>query len=131
MSMQDPIADMLVRIQNAQAVAKKEVKMPQSKLKMSIAEVLKNEGFIVDYQEVKDAEKPEMMITLKYYDGKPVISKLKRGSRPGLRVYKNKNELPTVKNGLGIVIVSTSKGVMSDREARRLGEGGEILCYVS
>ncbi len=131
MSMQDPIADMLVRIQNAQAVAKKEVKMPQSKLKMSIAEVLKNEGFIVDYQEVKDAEKPEMMITLKYYDGKPVISELKRGSRPGLRVYKNKNELPTVKNGLGIVIVSTSKGVMSDREARRLGEGGEILCYVS
>lgn len=131
MSMQDPIADMLVRIQNAQAVAKKEVKMPQSKLKMSIAEVLKNEGFIVDYQEVKDAEKPEMMITLKYYDGKPVISELKRGSRPGLRVYKGKDELPTVKNGLGIVIVSTSKGVMSDREARRLGEGGEILCYVS
>ncbi|WP_425475600.1 30S ribosomal protein S8 [Candidiatus Paracoxiella cheracis] len=129
--MQDPIADMLVRIQNAQAVAKKEVKMPRSKLKMSIARVLKNEGFIVDYQEVKDAEKPEMMITLKYYDGKPVISELERRSRPGLPVYENKNELPTVKNGLGIVIVSTSKGVMSDREARRLGEGGEILCYVS
>lgn len=131
MSMQDPIADMLIRIQNAQAVAKKEVTMPRSKLKMSIAGVLKKEGFIVDYQEVKEAEKPQMAITLKYYEGRPVISDLKRASRPGLRVYKSKDDLPTVKNGLGVVVISTSKGVMSDREARRLGEGGEILCYVS
>lgn len=131
MSMQDPIADMLIRIQNAQAVAKKEVTMPRSKLKMSIAGVLKKEGFIVDYQEVKEAEKPQMAITLKYYEGRPVISDLKRASRPGLRIYKSKDDLPTVKNGLGVVVISTSKGVMSDREARRLGEGGEILCYVS
>lgn len=129
--MQDPIADMLIRIQNAQAVAKKEVAMPLSKLKWGIAEVLKKEGFITDYQEAKEAEKPEMVITLKYYEGRPVISELKRASRPGLRVYKSKDALPTVKSGLGIVVVSTSKGVMSDREARRLGEGGEILCYVS
>lgn len=131
MSMQDPIADMLIRIQNAQAVAKKEVTMPLSKLKLGIGEVLKKEGFIIDCQEVKEAQKPEMVITLKYHEGRPVISELKRGSRPGLRVYKSKDALPTVKNGLGVVVVSTSKGVMSDREARRLGEGGEILCYVS
>lgn len=93
--------------------------------------MLKKEGFITDYQEAKEAEKPEMVITLKYYEGRPVISELKRASRPGLRVYKSKDALPTVKSGLGIVVVSTSKGVMSDREARRLGEGGEILCYVS
>jgi len=129
--MQDPVADMLVRIRNAQAVAKKEVAMPRSKLKIGIAEVLKKEGFITDCQEVKEAQKPEMLITLKYHEGRPVISELKRGSRPGLRVYKAKDAIPTVKNGLGVVIVSTSKGVMSDREARRLGEGGEILCYVS
>lgn len=131
MSMQDPIADMLIRIKNAQEVAKKEVRMPCSKLKVSIANVLKAEGFIVDFQKLNDVKKPEMVITLKYFEGQPVISYLKRVSRPGLRVYRGGDELPTVKNGLGIVIVSTSKGVMSDHQARRLGEGGEILCYVS
>jgi len=131
MSMQDPVADMLIRIKNAQKVAKKEVNMPRSKLKIGIADVLKTEGFIVDFQELKDAKKPEMVIILKYFEGRPVISYLKRVSRPGLRVYSGRDELPTVKNGLGIVIISTSKGVMSDHQARRLGEGGEILCYVS
>lgn len=130
MNIQDPIGDMLTRIRNAQAVSKAEVVMPLSKLNMSVAAVLKREGYVEDCVTV-EAEKPTMKIVLKYYEGRPVITELKRVSRPGLRVYKNKDELPVVKNGLGIAIVSTSKGVMSDREARRLGEGGEIIGTVS
>jgi small subunit ribosomal protein S8 len=131
MSTQDPISNMLTCIRNAQAVTKAEVKLPLSKPKWLIAEVLKNEGYIEDCQVVADADKPTMAITLKYFEGKPVINELKRVSRPGLRIYKNKDEIPQVKNGLGIVIISTSKGMMSDREARRQGQGGEIICKVS
>ncbi len=131
MNIQDPISDMLTRIRNAQAVAKKEVAIPMSKLKIGIAKVLKDEGYIVDYQEANGSATPSIVVTLKYYEGKPVISEIDRVSRPGLRVYKTKDELPKVKNGLGVAIISTSKGVMSDREARRQGEGGEIICYVS
>ncbi len=127
MSNQDPIADMLTRVRNALAVAKKEVKVPLSKLKLAIAKVLKAEGYITDFSK----EDGLMNISLKYYEGIPVISEIKRVSRPGLRVYKGKEDLPKVKNGLGIAIISTSKGIMSDREARRLGLGGEVLCYVS
>ncbi|EDR35016.1 ribosomal protein S8 [Coxiella burnetii Q321] len=129
--MQDPISDMLTRIRNAQAVRKKEVVMPRSKLKMSIANVLKEEGYIVDYREEGDSTKPQLVITLKYHEGESVISEIRRVSSPALQVYKSKDELPKVKNGLGIAIISTSKGVMSDCQARRLGEGGEVLCYVS
>ena len=129
--MQDPISDMLTRIRNAQAVAKKEVAMPSSKLKLSIAGVLKNEGYIIDCREENNLIKRRLIITLKYHEGKSVISTIKRVSGPALRVYKNKNELPSVNNGLGVAIISTSKGVMSDRQARRCGEGGEVICYVS
>ena len=131
MTMQDPLADMLTRIRNAQAVQKKEVTMPRSKLKLSVAAVLKNEGFILDCKETQDTKFPEMVIELKYHEEKPVITELKRVSKSGLRIYKPKDELPKVKSGLGIAIVSTSQGVMADREARRRGLGGEILCYVS
>ena len=130
MSMQDPISDMLTRIRNAQAVAKKEVAMPLSKLKVAVAEVLKEEGYIVDYR-VDNTAPSTVTITLKYYEGQPVISEVKRVSRPGLRVYKGKTDVPKVKGGLGIAIISTPKGVMSDRKARRQGEGGEVICYVS
>ena len=133
MSLQDPVSDMLTRIRNAQAVAKKEVTIPLSKTKLNIVDVLKNEGFIADYKTIKGEGNPEIkiVVTLKYHEGRPVITELRRVSRPGLQVYKTKNEIPQIKSGLGIVIVSTSKGVMTDREARRLGLGGEILCYVS
>ncbi len=130
MSMSDPIADMLTRIRNGQSAAKVEVTMPASNMKQSIAQVLKDEGYIIDYSVSKDA-KPEMSVTLKYYDGKPVIDKIKRTSRPGLRIYKNKDELPKVLNGLGIVIISTSKGMMTDRAARTAGIGGELICTVA
>ena len=130
MSMSDPIADMLTRIRNAQNVMKAEVSMPASKLKVSIANVLKEEGYISDYS-VSEEAKPTMNIALKYFGGRPVIESLKRVSRPGLRIYKNKDELPRVLNGLGIAIVSTSKGVMTDRKARAEGHGGEIICTVS
>ena len=129
--MQDPISDMLTRIRNAQAVGKKEVAMPSSKLKLSIAEVLKNEGYIVNCREENSLTKPRLIIALKYHKGESVISTVKRVSGPSLRVYKGKDKLPKVNNGLGIAIISTSKGVMSDRQARRCGEGGEIICYVS
>lgn len=129
--MQDPVADMLTRIKNAQAVAKKEVNIPLSGLKLAIAKVLKDEGFIIDFNEIRETKKPEIVIKLKYHEDKAVISDFTRISRPGLQVYKNKKSLPQVKNGLGVAIISTSKGVMSDREARRRGEGGEVLCYVS
>jgi small subunit ribosomal protein S8 len=131
MSMQDPVADMLVRIRNALAVAKKEVAIPSSKLKVAIADVLKNEGYVLDYRVEKQDHKPNLLITLKYYRGMPVISELKRISRPGLRQYKKRGNLPKVQQGLGVAIVSTPKGVMSDRQARAIGQGGEVLCEVS
>jgi len=130
MSMSDPIADMLTRIRNGQSAAKAEVAMPASNMKQSIAEVLKDEGYISDFS-VSDDAKPELSVSLKYYDGKPVIEKIQRMSRPGLRVYKNKDELPKVLNGLGIVIISTSKGMMTDRAARAAGIGGELICSVA
>jgi len=129
--MTDPIADMLTRIRNGQRAGKVAVSMPSSKLKQSIASVLKDEGYVAGFQVNEEAGKPTMSVDLKYYDGQPVIDMLKRISRPGLRIYKASDELPRVQNGLGIAIVSTSKGVMSDRAARAAGEGGEVLCYVS
>src|SRR5262245_15464342 len=123
MNIQDPISDMLTRIRNAQAVAKKEVHMPSSKLKQAIAEVLKNEGYIADFETVTNGSKVTLVIFLKYYQGAPVISHLKRASRPGLRQYKGKHDLPKVQNGLGIAIMSTSKGVMTDKQARATGQG--------
>jgi len=130
MSMSDPIADMLTRVRNGQTASKSEVVMPSSKMKIAIAKVLKDEGYIQGYS-VSDDAKPELTISLKYFQGGPVIDTVKRVSRPGLRIYKGKDELPNVLNGLGIVIVSTSKGVMTDREARAAGFGGEIICTVS
>jgi small subunit ribosomal protein S8 len=129
--MTDPIADMLTRIRNGQVANKVDVTMPASRVKSAIARVLKDEGYIVDYNTVKEDGKAYMVVILKYYEGKPVIEKIQRASRPGLRVYKGKNEIPRVQNGLGIAIISTSKGVMSDRQARATGEGGEVLCVVS
>ncbi len=129
--MTDPIADMLTRIRNAQSAGKASVTMPASKLKQAIASVLQEEGYITGTEVDAAGGKPEMTVTLKYYEGKPVIDNIKRISRPGLRIYKNKDELPKVQNGLGVAIISTSKGVMSDRSARSSGEGGEVLCYVS
>ena len=130
MSMSDPVADMLTRIRNGQSASKAEVAMPASNMKQSIAKVLKDEGYISDFS-VSEGAKPEMSVSLKYYDGKPVIESIKRISRPGLRIYKNKDELPKVLNGLGIVIVSTSKGMMTDRAARAAGIGGELICSVA
>jgi small subunit ribosomal protein S8 len=129
--MTDPIADMLTRIRNGQRAGKVSVSMPSSKLKQSIANVLKDEGYISDFQVSDDEGKSVMTIDLKYFEGRPVIDSLKRVSRPGLRIYKANDELPRVQGGLGVAIVSTSKGVMSDRAARDAGEGGEVLCYVS
>ena len=131
MSMQDPISDMLTRIRNVQILGKKQVKMPSSKQKVEIARVLAEQGFIIE-SEVKCEENHKAILTiaLKYYDGKPVITKIKRVSRPGLRIYKPCSELPDVLGGLGIAIVSTSKGIMTTRQAMQLGIGGEVLCYV-
>ena len=129
--MTDPIADMLTRIRNGQRAGKVSVSMPSSKLKTSIAGVLKDEGYIADFRVQDEAGKTVMSVDLKYYEGRPVIDDLQRISRPGLRIYKSKDELPKVQGGLGVAIVSTSKGVMSDRAARAAGEGGEVLCYVS
>ncbi|OED36300.1 30S ribosomal protein S8 [Chromatiales bacterium (ex Bugula neritina AB1)] len=131
MSMSDPIADMLTRIRNAQQARKVAVSMPASKVKKSIAEVLKEEGYIASYDVDQNEGKPQLSVTLKYFNNAPVISKIKRVSRPGLRVYKSKDEVPKVLGGLGIAIMSTSKGVMADAKARQAGEGGEVLCYVS
>ncbi|WP_108649086.1 30S ribosomal protein S8 [Dongshaea marina] len=130
MSMQDPIADMLTRIRNGQAANKVAVTMPASKLKLAVANVLKQEGYISDVAVAGDV-KQEMTIELKYYQGEPVVEMLKRVSRPGLRIYKKHNEIPSVQGGLGVAIVSTSKGVMTDRAARKAGMGGEVICYVS
>lgn len=131
MSMSDPIADMLTRIRNGQIVEKAEVTMPSSKLKVAIAKVLKDEGYIEDYAVEANAGKPELRVSLKYYAGRPVIERLERVSRPGLRIYKNAGSIPQVMNGLGIAIVSTPKGVMTDRAARNAHIGGEVLCYVA
>jgi small subunit ribosomal protein S8 len=128
--MTDPIADMLTRVRNAQSASKHDVTMPASKLKVAIAKVLQEEGYISDFS-TDSAAKPSLTITLKYYEGRPVIDDIKRVSRPGLRIYKSKDELPRILNGLGIAIVSTSAGVMTDREARATGRGGEIICTVS
>ena len=129
--MTDPIADMLTRIRNGQRAGKVSVSMPSSKLKMSIAQVLKDEGYISAFTVQEETGKSVMSVDLKYYEGRPVIESLKRVSRPGLRIYKANDELPKVQGGLGVAIVSTSKGVMSDRAARAAGEGGEVLCYVA
>ncbi len=131
MSMSDPIADMLTRIRNAQSSEKPLVAMPASRVKAAIAQVLKDEGYIEDFA-VRDLEgRRTLEIGLKYYAGKPVIEKIERISRPGLRIYKPKDDLPKVMNGLGVAIVSTSRGVMTDRKARGLGVGGEVLCIVA
>ncbi|RLK51270.1 SSU ribosomal protein S8P [Alkalispirillum mobile] len=130
MSMTDPIADMLTRIRNAQRAEKAEVSMPSSKIKQAIAGVLKDEGYVESFEVVGDEKKPELKLSLRYYQGEPVIRELQRASRPGLRLFKDKASLPQVRNGLGVAIVSTSKGVMTDRAAREAGHGGEVLCYV-
>lgn len=129
MSMQDPVADMLTRIRNAQQVGKASVSIPASRLKESIAKVLADEGYVNSYRVEGDA-KPQLIIELKYFEGKPVIAELSRMSRPGLRRYANKTDIPLVRGGLGVAIVSTSKGVMTDRAARAAGVGGEVLCTV-
>jgi small subunit ribosomal protein S8 len=135
MSMSDPIADMLVRIRNAQLVGHTEVAMPASKLKASIAQVLKAEGYIEDFalreEGGKAGAKKELRIALKYYAGRPVIERLERVSKPGLRVYRGRDDIPRVMNGLGVAILSTSRGVMTDRKARADGVGGEVLCIVA
>ena len=130
MSMQDPIADMLTRIRNGQAANKVAISMPSSKLKVAIANVLASEGYIESVK-VVEGVKPVLEITLKYFQNKPVVESIQRVSRPGLRIYKRKDELPKVMGGLGIAVVSTSKGVMTDRAARQAGLGGEIICYVA
>jgi small subunit ribosomal protein S8 len=132
MSMTDPIADFLTRIRNGQSSGKPEILVPASKVKLSIAKVLKEAGYIEDFSStVDDGGKPTLVVQLKYYQGRPVIDRLERVSRPGLRVYKGKDELPSILGGLGVAIVSTSKGVMTDRQARASGHGGEVLCIVS
>lgn len=130
MSMQDPIADMFVRIRNAQARAKREVMIPASKKKAAIAEVLKSEGYISDFRLDTSSTHPKIFVELKYYQGRPVIERIERVSRPGLRNYKGTEELPRIVGGLGIAIVSTSRGLMTDREARAQGIGGEVICSV-
>lgn len=131
MSMSDPIADMLTRIRNAQMVEKVTVAMPSSKVKVAIAQVLKDEGYIDDFAVKSEGAKSELNIALKYYAGRPVIERIERVSRPGLRVYKASASIPQVQNGLGVAIVTTPKGVMTDRKARASGVGGEVLCYVA
>ncbi|HVR52614.1 MAG TPA: 30S ribosomal protein S8 [Pseudorhodoferax sp.] len=131
MSMSDPIADLLTRIRNAQMVSKTTVTLPSSKVKIAIAQVLKDEGYIDGFRVVQDGNKSELEIALKYYAGRPVIERIERVSRPGLRVYKGRDAIPQVQNGLGVAIVTTPKGVMTDRKARASGVGGEVLCYVA
>ena len=131
MSMQDPISDMLTRIRNGQRATKTSVVMPASKQKKAIAEVLQSEGYINGFEAVEQDGKPALSITLRYFDGQPVIRQLDRVSKPSLRVYRGKNDLPEVLGGLGVAVISTSKGLMSDRQARKEGQGGEVLCFVS
>ena len=130
MSMSDPVADMLTRIRNGQSVGKARVSMPSSKFKTAIAELLKSEGYIADYS-VSEGAKPELNIDLKYFQGKPVIEVLKRASKRGLRLHKGAGELPKVRGGLGVAIISTSKGLMTDRAARSAGHGGEVIAFVA
>ena len=131
MSMTDPIADLLTRIRNAQTARKTEVSMSSSKVKTAIVRVLKDEGYVEDFRLDNEGGKPTLTIGLKYYEGKPVIDRLERVSRPGLRIYRGKDELPKVLGGMGTVIVSTPKGVMTDKQARSIGQGGEVLCIVA
>ena len=131
MSMSDPIADMLTRIRNAQSVEKPVVSMPSSKLKVAIAQVLKDEGYIDNFAVKSEGVRSELEISLKYYAGRPVIERIERVSRPGLRIYRGRDAIPQVMNGLGVAIVTTPKGVMTDRKARQAGIGGEVLVYVS
>ena len=131
MSMTDPIADLLTRIRNGQTAGKPEVKLASSKLKTAVVKVLKDEGYIADYRLDADSVKPTLTIGLKYFEGRPVIDRLERISRPGLRIYRGKDQLPKVLGGMGTVIVSTPKGVMTDRQARSIGQGGEVLCIVA
>jgi small subunit ribosomal protein S8 len=131
MSMTDPIADLLTRIRNGQTARKPEVSMASSKLKTAIARVLKEEGYIGDVRLESEGQKTTLTIGLKYYDGRPVIDRLERVSRPGLRIYRGKDELPKVLGGMGTVIVSTPRGVMTDKQARSIGQGGEVLCIVA
>ena len=131
MSMTDPIADLLTRIRNGQTARKAEITMDSSKVKTAIVRVLKDEGYVTDFRIANDGGKPLLTIGLKYFDGKPVIDRLERVSRPGLRIYRGKDELPKVLGGMGTVIVSTPKGVMTDRQARAAGQGGEVLCIVA
>ena len=131
MSMTDPIADLLTRIRNAQTARKTEVTMASSKVKTAIVRVLKDEGYVEDFRLDNEGGKPTLTIGLKYYEGKPVIDRLERVSRPGLRIYRGKDELPKVLGGMGTVIVSTPRGVMTDKQARSIGQGGEVLCIVA
>jgi small subunit ribosomal protein S8 len=131
MSMTDPIADLLTRIRNGQTAGKSEVTMGASKLKAAIAKVLRDEGYVGDFRVSNDTGKPTLVIGLKYYEGRPVIDRLERVSRPGLRIYRGKDELPKVLGGMGTVIVSTPHGVMTDKQARSIGQGGEVLCIVA
>ncbi len=131
MSMSDPIADMLTRIRNAQMVEKVSVSMPSSKVKVAIAQVLRDEGYIDGFEVKVDGAKAQLNIALKYYAGRPVIERLERVSKPGLRVYRGHDAIPQIMNGFGVAIVSTSKGVMTDRKARATGVGGEVICYVA
>jgi small subunit ribosomal protein S8 len=131
MSMSDPIADFLTRIRNGQRSGKPEIAAPASRIKLALAKVLKDEGYIEDFAIESESEKPTVKVRLKYYQGRPVIDRLERVSRPGLRVYKAKDELPKILGGMGVAIISTSKGVMTDREARAAGHGGDVLCIVS
>jgi len=131
MSMTDPIADFLTRIRNGQMAGKTEVAAPASRIKLALAKVLKEEGYIEDFAMAAQAAKPTVTVRLKYYQGRPVIERLERVSRPGLRVYRAKDELPKVLGGMGVAIISTSRGLMTDREARAAGHGGEVLCIVS
>ena len=131
MSMSDPVADMFTRIRNAQRVEKNNVSMPSSKLKVAIAQLLKDEGYIDDFNVKQDGAKAELEVRLRYYAGRPVIEKIERVSRPGLRVYKGRDALPKVMNGLGVAIVSTPRGLMTDRKARASGIGGEVLGFVA
>ena len=131
MSMSDPIADFLTRIRNGQLSGKPEVAIPASRIKLALAKVLKDEGYIEDFAVDGEAKKPTVKVRLKYYQGRPVIERIERVSRPGLRVYKAKDELPKILGGMGVAIISTSQGVMTDRQARAAGHGGEVLCIVS
>ena len=131
MSMSDPVADMLTRIRNGQSAGKRSVAMPASKLKAAIAQLLKDEGYVADFTATEVEGKPALEVTLKYFQGAPVIEMIKRISRPGLRIYKSRDEIPTVRGGLGVAIVSTSKGIMTDRAARKEGVGGEVIAVVA